>query len=236
MRKILCAICTMLLAASAAQADSIALILPPAGSNSATGLTYTTEDVMVGGATFDIDYTLNAFATDTSVAPFIRTIGNGAYFGVGSVPDGTNNSQLQSIDGGDGEMVSFTGLAIDPASFDPGTSGLTLADFTIAFESITPFNGSAQTDGIDFSHVGFGDADALNATSPANNVPIDISGLTGNAGATSLFVEPDGTASNNRFSIAGISVQVTSPVPEPSSLSILGLSAIGMLVSRRKRS
>ena len=93
----------------------------PGDSNHPSGTTFTTSQT-ASGATFDISYTLNAFATDVSVAPFIRS----TIFGVGSVPDGNTAGQQLSVDGDDGEQLSIVGLSI--TNFNAGTSGLTESD------------------------------------------------------------------------------------------------------------
>jgi hypothetical protein len=222
MKKGLCMLGGCLLVAGAAQAAVINLNLPAAGNHD-SGSTFSTS-TSFNGATFDIVYTLNAFATSNSPAPFIRSNG-GTYFGVGSALD-PNTGNQESVDGDDGEQLSITGLSI--SNFNANDSGLAEGDLSMSFESITIDNGTAANDGVDISFTGFGDA-------VANENPVTTVALKSlpnfSSTSTSLFLEPDGTQSNNRWSVSGISVSV---IPEPATLGLIVASAGGMLIIRRR--
>lgn len=224
MKNILCSLCVCLLAAGGAQAAIINLDLPGNGTH-VDGSVFTTTSASFGGATFDIQYTLNAVAGDeTNVDAFIQS--NGTLFGVGSEPDGANVNQQQSVDGGDGEKVSFTNLSI--TNFNSGTSSLVVGDLKMAFDSVTFTNGANAPDGVSFSFTDFGVADE-DVTSPTT---VDLTSLSNfDASSTSLFLEPDNDAFNNRWSLSGISVSV---VPEPSSFAMLGGIGGLLMLCRRK--
>ncbi|VGO15445.1 hypothetical protein PDESU_04028 [Pontiella desulfatans] len=222
MKKIQCALSIGLLAAGVAQAVLVDLALPAAG-NHASGSGFSTA-ASFNGATFDIEYTLNAFATSNSPAPFIRSSG-GTYFGVGSALD-PNTGNQESIDGDDGEQLSIAGLSI--VNFSANGSGLVQGDLSIAFQSLSIANGTAANDGITISFTGFGDA-TVDVTHPTT---LDLTSLANfGSSSTALFLEPDGPQSNNRWSVSGISVSV---IPEPATLGMVVASAAGMLVIRRR--
>ncbi|MDA9260507.1 PEP-CTERM sorting domain-containing protein [Puniceicoccaceae bacterium] len=220
-----CAVGLSTIAGSSLQAQ-IVLNLPGAGE-SPSGTVVSTSSSLAG-ATFDIEYTVNAFAADeTNVDAFIRSFG-GTYFGVGSEADGTTNGQKESVDANDGEQISITGLSI--TNFNTGTSGLTSGDFTISFNTLTITNGTAANDGVDISFIGFGNT-------IANQNPVTTVALTSlsnySSTATSLFLEPDGSQSNNRWSVSGLSVSV---VPEPSSFALLaGCFGLATIMLRRRK-
>ncbi|CAA6677976.1 MULTISPECIES: PEP-CTERM sorting domain-containing protein [unclassified Lentimonas] len=209
--------------AVSSSAATIVLDMPGASNNIATGSVVTTSTGFAG-ATFDILYTLNAFATDVTVTPYFDS--NGTYFGVGSTNDGGTNGQRESIDGDDGEALSITGLTID--NFNAGTSGLTEGDFSISFESFTIFNGTHSGDGVNFSFASFDAGD--NIASIAKPTVVDLTGYAGVSTATELYITPYSAA---RLSVSGISVSV---IPEPSSYALLagcfGLTAV--MLRRRK--
>ena len=228
MRKFLCAICVSLLAASAVQAQqSISLDLPAGGPDPhLDGASFTTSVTDGGGATYDIVYTLNAFATDeTNVDAFIKTNGQGTFFGVGSAPDGANTGQQESVDGGDGERLSISNLSI--TNFVAGSDGLVAGDLSIAFGSITIFNGTSTQDGVNFSYADF-DVDTANANRPGRvlddgTIPVpaqvDLTALANyDAASTSLFIAPDNIANSNRWSISEITVLVTGGTASPDAL------------------
>ena len=220
MKMILCAICVSLMVAGAAQAQqSITLDLPAGGPDPhPDGSVFATSVTDGGGATYDIEYTLNAFATDeTVVDAFIKANAGGTFFGVGSAPDGANTAQQESVDGGDGERLSITNLSI--TNFVPGDDGLTASDLSIAFSSITIANGPNVQDGINFSFADF-DVDTANVTRPgfvnpdtgvaAQPAEVDLTALANfDAASTSVFLAPDNVAGSNRWSVAAIVVDVT---------------------------
>ncbi len=170
----------------------------------------------VSGITFDVAYTATASATDSP-----RVVGNGSSFGVGSTPDGTTPLQLRSIDGGDGESLSFTGLTvsnISDAAFDVTN---------LVFTGISVVDSDNVNDGFDI----VGDAGSENFTSPADG-PVTFASST-----TAFTITPDTAAGTNRFALTGLEVSfdvVPVVVPEPTSAALLGLGGLA-LVARRKR-
>ena len=231
MKKLLFAICTVLLAASTGQADTV-LNLPAAGDHT-DGDTFSTPG-SAAGATFDIVYALTAFSNDESTGSDALIHGGGVggapVFGVHADAD-TTNGQEHSIEGENGERISITGLSIQ--NFVPGTSGLTQSDFGIEFDTITFANATAGADGVAVSFTDFGDT-VVNVDSPPSIV---LSTLTNfDATSSSLYLQPDSTGGSNRWSISGISVNVTTTaVPEPTTFSLLGFGAIAFFAQRRKR-
>ena len=180
-----------------------------------------------GGATYDIEYTLNAFAADeTTVDAFIKTNGLQTLFGVGSGIDGANTGQQESIDGNDGERLSITNLSI--TNFVAGSDGLVASDLSIAFETITIANGTALRDRANFSYADF-DVDVTQVIRPgfidpdtgvaAEPALVDLTARANyDSAATSLFVAPSSASAQNRFSISEITVQVTGGTPSTAVL------------------
>ena len=225
MKKILCAIFVGLLAVSTVQAQqTITLDLPVGGRDAADvpithadGSVFTTSVTDGGGATYDIEYTLNAFATDeTVVDAFIKTNGTGTFFGVGSAPDGANTAQQESVDGADGERLSITNLSI--TNFVAGSDGLVAGDLSVAFNTLTIANGPSTQDGLFISFTDFGVNDEqvnrpgrvlADGTIP-QPAEIDLTALpTYDAAATTIFLAPDNIAGTNRWSVAAITVEIT---------------------------
>ncbi|MFC7338713.1 PEP-CTERM sorting domain-containing protein [Haloferula chungangensis] len=213
-----------LLAAGAASAATIVPLDMPASGSHASGASFITSQ-SIAGVTFDISYTLNAFAAITDPAPFINSAGS--YFGVGSSNDGAVVGQQQSLDADDNEQLSIT-IAI--TNFNAGSSGLTVGDITdFQFSELTIINGTAGNDGIFVSFTGFGDSEV----GVDNPTTIDLTTL-GNfsSAASTLYIQPDGNQSNNRWSVGGISVSYN--IPEPSSVTLIGIGIAGMAFRRRR--
>ncbi|MDF7806359.1 hypothetical protein P4E94_02845 [Pontiellaceae bacterium B12219] len=223
MRKLANIFTVALLATGVVQAAVIDLALPTAGNHS-SGSTFSTS-ASLDGATFDIVYTLNAFATSNTPAPVINS-SDGTYFGVGSANDGSTSGQLESIDANDGEKLSITGLSI--VNFSANGSGLVDGDLSLSFESLSITNGTAGNDGITISFTDFGDT----AAGVDHPTIIDLTSLANfSSSSTSLFIEPDGAQSNNRWSVNGISVTV---IPEPATFGLVAMSGLGVLLIRRQ--
>lgn len=225
MKKTLHTLGALILVAGTAHATVIALDLPIAGTY-ANSSVFTTS-ASHAGTTFDVEYTLVASTTSTTVTLNANSINsNGTIFGVATSGEITNNNAQRSIDEGNGEQLSISGLSI--TNFDPGTSGLVIGDLDISFDSITFTNATSGNDGVAISFTGFGTS-VENETQPTT---VDLTAL-GNFSSTSdsLFLEPDSASTSNRWSVSGISVNV---IPEPST-SMLLIGAIGLLASRRRR-
>ena len=102
---------------------------------------------------------------------------------------------------------------------------------TLGFTSVANAN-----DGVNISFTDFGVATAnqnLNAGNTGGSpFTLQLSTLANfSTTADSLFLEPDGNQSNNRWAINGISAMYS--IPEPSSAFLLGGSALLLLRRRR---
>jgi len=190
-----------------------------------SGTVVTTSVALPSGGSVDVNYTLNAFATVSTPAPFINA--STTFFGVGSAND-PNGGNQQSLDGDDGEQLEIN-LAF--ANFVPGTPGETIKD--LQFTELSIANGTANPDGVSISFTGF-DNNAVAIQQPAT---INLASLANfDATSTSLFIEPDTAAGNNRISVSGIGIQFhVEAVPEPSSALLIGLAGLGMVFKRRRR-
>ncbi|WP_372795840.1 PEP-CTERM sorting domain-containing protein [Pontiella sp.] len=226
MKKILYAVSAVVLAAGSAQAAVIALDLPGAGTN-ANGTVVTTSVADASGATFDIQYTLGSISASNN--PFVYV--DGGEMGVGS--DGDIATHLNTLEGDDGEGISFTSLSL--ANFNAGASGLTVGDFAnLTFTAVEVAWGHNANDGYDVSFTSFAtDIDNLGKRS-TNPETIDLTTLS-NYGSpeTALYMTPDNTASNNRWNITGLTVQYT-VIPEPATLGMILASGLGVLFIRRR--
>lgn len=200
-----------LLMAGVAQAVVVDLDLPAAGDYSSP--TVVTTSTSFNSATFDIVYTIGANATGAN--PFAHS--TGTQIGVGSNADISNH--YSTLEGNDGEGLSFTSLSI--ASFNANGSGLTLSDFDdLTFSGLTLNNVGNNQDGVDISFTGYGVGPAnLGLSGVPTGVPntFDLTGLS-NFGSpeTNLYIEPDNTASSNRWAVVGLQVEHSlEPVQPP---------------------
>lgn len=220
--------------AGAAQAATLTIDLNLAITDSTVTTNYS-----IGGATFDLVYTLGSTSkaeTTSEVWGTLSQIGVNWSGDVGGAFDGINdaNGHRNTIEGADSEGLSFTGLQL--TNFVAGSSGLTMADFTdLTFSSITTNNGGNNGDFIATSFDSFGgNTVSTNLKNlPATNT-LDLTALSNySAPATDLYAQATGSA---RWAVTGVAVTLESPinVPEPSSSALLGLSGLALILRRRK--
>ena len=218
------------------------LIGGPSGTISTTSFTTSS------GATFDINITLSATSSTTTVdvtdpANPITTVlpnvvsdiainGNG--IGVVSAGDPNFGNNL-TIDGDDEEQLIISDLSI--SNFVAGSEGLTVADITnLQFSSLSFFNGTAANDGVAISTTAFDINSLAGTTIITQPTDVDLSAVTGIATSDVIFIQSDTLQSNNRVSLSDVTVSFDDPsvVPEPSSTALIALGACGFLI-RRKR-
>lgn len=220
----------------------LTLDLPSDGYYSATGTTNTSQTVSTattvttstsfGGATFDIVYTIGSTATGAN--SFVRS--TGTQVGVGS--DGDILNHYATLEGNDGEGISFTGLAV--TNFVAGASGLTVDDITdLTFSEVTFTAVANNQDGVNISFTNFGVDTAnqnLNSAStggsPYTMALSSYSNFT--APETAVYFTTDNTASTNRWAITGIDVSYA--IPEPGSFALItGLLGLSSVMLRRRK-
>lgn len=206
---------------SLATAATFNLDLPAAGTY--TPSTTVTTSLSSGGATFDVEYTVTASATGAN--PFVSS--NGTLIGVGS--DADIIQHYNTLEGDDNEVLSFSALTF--TNFDPGTSGLTAADFTnTSFSGMTFGSAENNQDGVDVTIGGTPVNYNLSDTST-----LDITSLSNYTDPTTAFsITNDNDFGTNRWSVNGLAVNIDI-VPEPTSSALLGLGAFGLLVHRNRR-
>jgi hypothetical protein len=195
------------------QAAAGTLDLPAAGNYPAATVILTSQSCK--GATFEIAYTISCVATGAN--SFVGS--SGSEVGVGSAVDLENH--YSTLEGDDGEGVSFTGLSI--VNFNANGSGLAIGDITdLKFIRLTLSNVKNNQDGVDISFSDFEtETTSYNLNSVEDSVhTIDLTDLpnSGDA-ATELYIKPDNISSANRWSITGIEVEYT--VPESTTLGII---------------
>ena len=214
--------CFLLAANAPASAETFTtdLALPANGNYEADSFPRVSTSQSFDGATFEIVYTLSAVSNDTGASVGV----SGDNVGVGSDND-INPNHFTTIEGNGsagangsnagGEGLSFTDLAI--ANFQANGSGLTVADITnLQFNTLTVGAVTHRFDGIHISTTGFDDATPSNqglgdqiSISPFEIPLTTLANFS--APATNLFLEPDNTASNNRWSVNGVSVTFEIP-------------------------
>lgn len=194
--------------------------------------TTVTSSTSFGGATFDIVYTIGS--TATAANSFVRS--TGSQLGVGS--DGDISNHYSTLEGNDGEGISFTGLAV--ANFVAGASGLTVEDITdLTFTGVTFNNVANNQDGVNISFTDFGlstQNQNLNSANtggtPYTMVLSSYSNYT--APETAVYFTTDNTASSNRWAITGIDVSYA--IPEPGSFALsAGLLGLFTVMLRRRK-
>lgn len=249
MKKTLTSLSTGLLIAGAAQAATITQLLsgPTVNGNQVNGVVATTNVTDASGATFDIIFNLDSIGNGANdpVPRFNTATGS---YAVDTSTD-ANNNHGNTIDGDDGEGLSFTNLAI--TNFNANGSGFTLADFTdLTFSSLAFGSSGNAQDGVNISFTDFPThptglggttsvalltADNQNLSGIASGTTYDLTALsTYTAPATDLFLRTDNQNTGNRWSVDSLTVTYTSPVPEPSSSALL-LGGLGLLALQRRR-
>jgi hypothetical protein len=189
-----------------------------------------TNSLDYNGATFDIYYTLGSIANGSN--SFVNS--TGTQIGVGSDTD--NNKHYSTIEGDDGEGISFTSLVL--TNFVAGGSGLVLEDFTdLQFVSFAVNNAGNGSDGASISFTDF-DVSAVNKSFNSGDLDQVIT-LTDVANypvapdfANNLYLKNSGTAGNNRWAITGIVITYRVdtgnevPVADPQNVQTLPDTAV----------
>ena len=221
--KLLSMIACLLFAGSAqavAGTVTVDLALPADGNYPAGSFPVVSTGQRFGGATFDVVYTLSAASNDTGARVGVI----GGVVGVGSDND-INPNHFNTLEGdgsagangstAGGEGLSITGLSI--ANFQANDSGLTVEDITgLQFEGLTLGAVANVQDGANISFTGFGTSTAnvnLNSGSTGGSpYTIPLTALSNfSSTATGLYIQPDNTASSNRWNVSGLSVTFDIP-------------------------
>ncbi|WP_372795839.1 Ig-like domain-containing protein [Pontiella sp.] len=207
--------------------------LASAGTYSNASAHVITTAMEYNGATFDINYTLGS--TSVSNNPFVQS--NGSQMGVGS--DGDISNHYLTLEGNDGEGMSFTGLSI--SNFVANSSGLVLDDLSdLGFISFITFASGNANDGAFVSFTGFTN-DTVEVNLSGSNPTNDLTGLANYPVlpdvASNLYIKVDNGASNNRWAISGIGVSFAvntgeneAPIADAQELQTLPYSSISNIV------
>jgi hypothetical protein len=177
------------------------LALPVAGNYS--NATEIVSPQSFYGATFDLVYTIDSIASDPN--PFAHS--TGSQIGVGSDADLTTH--YPTIEGDDGEGLSFTGLSI--SNFVANDSGIELGDIAeLRFSGLTVNNVGNAADGMAVSFTDFG-TNSVNFTlsNVSSTYTLDLTGL-GNytEPETDLFIKNDSANSSDRWAVVGLIVKI----------------------------
>ena len=211
MRKLFCAVCTMLLAVSYVQADTVASFNFTDGSLAATTQDIGTSGDIVLGADYSIDAangtffnTNTGFGTATGAADqqalFTYTVS-----GLAADERLTlDNITLNVIETGGANSYRIQGYAAGQTASgneDPPVTDIVVLPFTLNTSNYTNLENGAMLS------VGFGARDGNN---PPTRVDYDNLVLNG-------------------------TITTVASIPEPSSACLLGLGAIALFTQRRKR-
>ncbi|MDF7826527.1 PEP-CTERM sorting domain-containing protein [Pontiellaceae bacterium B12227] len=225
MKKAVSLLSVCLLTAGAAQAAIVDLDLPAVGNYSSATAILTSQSYL--GATFDITYTIEAMAPTSN--PFASS--TGTQIGVGS--DGDIATHYVTLEGNDGEGLSFTGLSI--ANFNANGSGVVIGDIAgLRFTSLTFTAVNNAQDGALISFDGFGNnTEQINLDATGTPYTHDLTGQSNySSPETDLYIENDNTSSRNRWAVTGLQVAYT--IPEPATLGMIAASGFGVLFIRRR--
>jgi hypothetical protein len=217
---------------SSLHAAIIDLDIAPAGDYFVGDEQVVTTAVSFGGATFNINYTLTAYApdvldedgtTEISDNPYVRSSGTG--YGIGSDSD---TSQESTLDGARGEGIGFYNLSI--TDFVGGTGSDAVQDISditeLSFYSFTATADGHARDAATISFTGFGvdPTAAQNLSSDADTARIVNIKSNWSAEADAMYLTVGNANSKNRWSVSGLAVTI---IPEPNSYALLaGLSFV----------
>lgn len=238
MKKISLALLVSSIIAPVASGVTTSLDLPGDGNYvSTTVLTSQT----LNGATFDISYTVSAVSNDAGAV--VGVIGQ--LLGVGSDND-VNPQHFNTLEGNGagnvgglptgGEGLAFSDLSF--TNFQANGTGYTISSLSdLQFKGLTVNSVANNQDGANISFTDFGVSTANvdlagSGTGGQSSYEIPLTGLSNfSPTADALYIQPDNTASSNRWNVSGLSVSF---VPEPSSSALLGLGFAGLLLRRQR--
>ncbi|HEY2588860.1 MAG TPA: autotransporter-associated beta strand repeat-containing protein, partial [Tepidisphaeraceae bacterium] len=215
-------------------------------SSTGTGLVTVGAAAKLGGTgTIAAPVTINAGGTisagDAAVTPGRLIIGGATTFTGGSGAVGSPNNgttylwKINAATGGAGSPTGWDQLQVQTLSVAPGAGGSFVTIQPISFSGATP-GGMAGFDKNQIYRWAAINVPVGVALPPASNFVLDTNALSAFAAAngvpTSMFsiiegADPTAGMGNDVF------VQFN-PAPEPTSLTLLGLGAAGLLLRRRR--
>lgn len=188
-------------------------LMDDAGAGTGTSITYFNRFWQDGASSATPDLSLNSGYTNTGVdANDLMSI-----TGLGSAFTGNGYDVILYMSGTDG--MGLNTAAEFGANVDGGT------DQWIRAMRRNPVDGTFTSD--TFA------TEALAQSSSTESNYIRFSGLTGANFTLNILKDPDTTANWGRAAVKGIQI-VSTPIPEPSTVMLLGLSGMLLFVLRRR--